>query len=150
MFLSNPFVVDKIVQAYGKLGEEEISLTLAIDFDGVIHKNSRGFYDGTIYDDPLPGTREALDFLSKKYRLIIYTCKADPERPLVGGKNGTELIWEWLEKHNLEQYISEITNKKPRAAFYIDDKAIMFDNWEKTLEDVKKFEEYFSGDLSKF
>ena len=26
---------------------------LGLDFDGGIHKNSKGFHDGTIYDEPL-------------------------------------------------------------------------------------------------
>ena len=112
-----------------ELGE----MTLALDFDGVIHKNSKGFYDGTIYDEPLSGTEEALKSLSKKYTLIIYTCKAVPERPLVDGKTGIELIWEWLKKYNMDKYISEITATKPIALFYIDDKAIRFDSWKKTL-----------------
>lgn len=115
---------------------KNINLVLAIDFDGVIHKNSKGFYDGTIYDDPIPGTKEALEFLSKKYTLVIYTCKALPERPLINGKTGIELIWEWLKKHDLDQYISDITGKKIRAAFYIDDKAIKFNNWKDTLNEI--------------
>lgn len=112
-------------------------LTLAIDFDGVIHKNSKGFHDGTIYDEPISGTKEALEFLSKKFTLIIYTCKANSNRPLVNGKTGTELIWEWLEKHDMSKYISEITWEKPHALFYIDDRAIRFTNWEQTLNDMK-------------
>ena len=28
---------------------------IGIDFDGVIHKNSKGFHDGTIYDEPIEG-----------------------------------------------------------------------------------------------
>ena len=112
---------------------KDISSVLAIDFDGVIHKNSKGFHDGTIYDDPIPGTKEALEVLSKVYTLVIHTCKALPERPLVNGKTGTELIWEWLKKHKLNQYISLVTHEKIRAAFYIDDKAVTFDNWQDTL-----------------
>jgi histidinol phosphatase-like enzyme len=115
---------------------KDISSILAIDFDGVIHENSKGFHDGTIYDDPIPGTKEALEFLSKKYTLVICTCKALPERPLVNGKTGIELIWEWLKKYELDQYISHVTYKKIRAAFYIDDKAIKFDNWKDTLNDI--------------
>ena len=30
---------------------------LAIDFDGVIHKNSKGFFDGTVYDEPINGVK---------------------------------------------------------------------------------------------
>ena len=32
---------------------------IGIDFDGVIHKNSKGFYDGTVYDDPVNGVAES-------------------------------------------------------------------------------------------
>ena len=40
---------------------------------------------------------------------------------------------EWLEKHNLAQYVKDITSEKPRALVYIDDKAIRFTDWESTL-----------------
>ncbi len=117
-------------------------LTLAIDFDGVIHKNSKGFHDGTMYDEPISGTKEALKTLSKTYTLVIYTCKAIPERPLINGKTGIELIWEWLKKYNMDKYISEITGVKPIALFYIDDKAIRFNNWEETMSEIEKIRHY--------
>lgn len=120
--------------------KKEVNENVGIDFDGVIHLNSKGFYDGTIYDDPLPGTKEGLESLSKEYTLIIYTCKARQDRPLVNGKTGIELIWGWLKKQGFDQYISEVTNIKPRAKFYIDDKGIRFSNWAQTLSDVDKFE----------
>ena len=47
--------------------KKEINSTIAIDFDGVIHKNSKGYHDGTIYDDPVPGTLKALRDLSMVY-----------------------------------------------------------------------------------
>ena len=71
--------------------------TLAIDFDGVIHNHNLGFHDGTVYGDPIPGAIEAVKKLSKKYKIVIFTCKANPKRPLINGKTGPELIWEWLE-----------------------------------------------------
>ena len=55
-------------------------INLGVDFDKVIHKCSKGFYDGTIYDDPVEGTEEALKKLSSKYTLICYTAKAKPDR----------------------------------------------------------------------
>ena len=105
-------------------------INLGIDFDGVIHKNSKGFFDGTIYDDPIDGTEEALKTLADKYTLICYTAKAKPDRMLINGKTGTELVWEWLKKHKFDKYISKVTSEKPRAVAYIDDKAIRFSNWD--------------------
>lgn len=118
----------------------DLKNTIAIDFDGVIHKNSNGFFDGTVYDDPIPGTKKALEFLSKKFsKIIIFTCKAMEKRPLINGKTGVELIWEWLKKYELDQYIYDITVEKPVAAMYIDDNVIRFNTWKETIKEIKKF-----------
>ena len=111
-------------------------VNLGIDFDGVIHKNSKGYYDGTIYDEPIEGVHEALKTLSNKYTLILFTTKAKPDRGLINGRHTVELIWEWLKKHNLDQYISKVTSEKPRAVVYIDDKALRFTSWDKCLNDL--------------
>lgn len=116
-------------------------INIAIDFDGVIHKASKGFYDGTIYDEPIEGTKEALEQLSKNNSIVVFTCKAKKDRGLVNGKTGVELVWEWLEKHDLAKYVSKVTAEKPRALFYIDDKAVKFTNWNNTLEDIKQRKE---------
>jgi hypothetical protein len=111
---------------------------LAIDFDGVIHKNSKGFYDGTVYDEPIEGSYDALETLSKHYNLIIFSAKARSDRPLIDNKTGVELIWEWLDKYNMKQFISEVVSEKPRALYYIDDKAITFTNWNNILKQINK------------
>ncbi len=111
-------------------------INIGVDFDGVIHKCSKGYYDGTIYDDPVEGSYEALKKLSEKYTVIVYTCKAKPDRGLVNGKTGTQLVWEWLEKHDIAKFISKVTSEKPRAVAYIDDKSINFKNWEACLSEV--------------
>ncbi len=104
---------------------------IGVDFDGVIHKNSKGFFDGTIYDEPLEGTRDSLERLSKDYNVIIFTCKSKSDRGLINGKTGTELVWEWLKKHDMDKFVTKVTAEKPRAVQYIDDKAIKFTSWEK-------------------
>lgn len=111
-------------------------INLGVDFDGVIHKCSKGYHDGTIYDEPVSGVVQALSELSKQYTIIVYTCKAKKDRGLVNGKTGTELVWDWLEKHDLSQYVSKVTAEKPRAMAYIDDKAIKFVDWEQTLGEL--------------
>lgn len=117
---------------------EDEKFTIGVDFDGVIHKNSKGFYDGTIYDEPVEDVKEALEILSKNFKIVIYTTKAKPDRPLVTGKTGKELVWDWLKKYNLDSYVQDITSEKPRAVFYIDDKAIMFKGWNETLKQIKE------------
>lgn len=106
---------------------------IGIDFDGVIHANSKGFFDGTVYDDPIPGSYEALEAISKKYTIVVFSAKARADRMLINDKTGIELIWEWLEKHNMSQFVKEVTAEKPRAVAYIDDKAVTFNGWESTF-----------------
>lgn len=111
-------------------------VNLAIDFDGVIHKNSKGYHDGTIYDEPIEGVAEALKQLSDEYTLIVYSAKARKDRGLINGKTGIQLIWEWLKKYDLDQYISQVTAEKPRAQAYIDDKAIAFTSWDSCFKEL--------------
>ena len=112
---------------------------IAIDFDGVIHNFDKGFHDGTCYGKPLDGSLEAIEYLSKKFNIIIFTAKAKPSRPLVNGKTGTELVTEWLKEHNVLQYVKEVTAEKPRAFLYIDDKGYRFENWPDTMKFLEAF-----------
>ncbi len=111
----------------------KINKTLAIDFDGVIHKYSKGFHDGTIYDPPQEGVQEALEILSKKYILACYTARVNI------GAGGKEEIRLWLKKYDLLKYFSEITGMKIPAIAYIDDNAIQHTDWSSTLFSLKKF-----------
>jgi len=117
------------VQLNRSLFSLEESNTIALDFDGVIHKSSLGYHDGTVYDDPVEGVQDALKRLSSRYSIVIFSTKARPDRGLVNGKTGTELIWEWLKKHELDVYITKVSSEKPRATRYIDDRAIEFIDW---------------------
>ncbi len=80
---------------------------------------------------------EALQKLSEKWNIVIFTAKGRPDRPLVNGMTGIELVEEWLEKHDVLQYIDYVTWEKPRAEYYIDDKGLHFNNnWDEILEEV--------------
>jgi len=107
---------------------------IGIDFDGVIHKNSKGFYDGTVYDEPVIGAMESLKEISKNYDIIIYSAKARKDRMLINGKTGKELIEEWLVKQDLMKYVKEVTSEKPRAVCYIDDKGVEFKDWASCMD----------------
>jgi len=113
-------------------------INIGIDFDGVIHRCSKGYHDGTIYDEPIKGAREALQQLSEKYTVIVCTCKARKDRGLVNGKTGIELVWDWLRLHDLDQYVSKVTAEKPRAVAYIDDKSFRFADWNSCMVQMKE------------
>ena len=59
---------------------------------------------------------------------------------LINGKTGTELVWEWLEKHDYAKYISKVTSEKPRAVAYIDDKAVRFTDWKTCFKDLENLD----------
>ena len=118
-------------------GLEHERKNIAIDFDGVIHTFDKGWYDGTCYGEPVKGAIDAIKTISENYDIIVFTGKALPDRPLVNGKPGKQLVTEWLEEYELMQYIKEVTYTKPRAEYYIDDKAIEFtNNWTEILNKV--------------
>jgi hypothetical protein len=114
-------------------GFDEASHNMAIDFDGVIHIWNKGWHDGTCYGDAVPGAIAALRILSQKYSLIVFTAKARADRPLVNGKTGTQLVWEWLKKNGVADCVTAVTAEKPRAMLYIDDNGYRFKSWEDTL-----------------
>lgn len=126
------------VESWGKLQDEILTNTIAIDFDGVIHKNSRGYHDGTVYDEPVEGAIEAIKTLSVNYNIILYTFKGHPERPTVNGIDGIQGTWEWLDKYGIKDCVQDIVWGKPNAKVYIDDKGYKFENWNSTLRYVNE------------
>jgi phosphoheptose isomerase len=138
---NSPEELEKLNWKGGKVREHSYpdeQINIGIDFDKVIHKCSKGYFDGTIYDEPVEGSYEALKQISEKYTVIVYTCKAKPDRGLVDGKTGTQLVWEWLERHDMSKFVSKVTAEKPRAVAYIDDKAIRFNSWDETVPTLKE------------
>ena len=99
--------------------------TIAIDFDGVIHEYSLGWGNGSIYDQPMPGTFAALQALKEKgYKIVVFSTRAKEQK---------DDITTWLKCFDLAQYVDEVTHEKPRAFAYIDDRAIRFTNWRDML-----------------
>lgn len=123
------------IEDYNRLQKDENENQIAIDFDGVIHKSSKGFYDGSVYDEPIEGAIDSIRKIYEAgYKIVIFTAKAKSDRPLVNDKTGSELVWDWLKKYDMDKYIKEVTSEKPRALYYIDDRGIRFENWNKINE----------------
>jgi len=121
------------------LFEKDSKPVIAIDFDGVIHKYSKGYGDGSLYDKPMEGVSEALKQLSKQYDIVIFTTRENTGiPPEMGIEKDENTVWGWLIKNKLDNYIYDITNKKPvEAKLFIDDRALEFKNWNDALDKVE-------------
>ena len=107
---------------------------LMVDFDRTIHKYSKGYHDGTIYDEPIPGAKEALDILHNRgYEIVIFTARGSSENE--DRTSQVKNVEKWLKKYGI--YYDRITSEKLPAFAYIDDLAIRFKgNWRDTLRDI--------------
>lgn len=113
-------------------------LLCAVDFDGVVHDDALGFYDGTCYAEPVTGAKLALQKLSERFDIVIFTAKARPGRPLVDGRTGSEIVWDWLARYEMADSVVDVTAEKPRAYMYIDNRGYRFESWVKTLGFMEK------------
>ena len=107
---------------------------LAIDFDGVLTE-SPGRIGGRRKAlgvewwarPPKPGAIEGMRQLAGDWVLVVHTCRAD-------SPDGIRLVWEWLETHGIQGLVKDVTNRKPIANAYLDDKAFHFVDWPSALE----------------
>jgi len=107
--------------------------SIVFDFDGVIHKYSRGWQDGSIYDEPVAGMKEVVNELHRDYDIYIVTTRARD----VGGQIAVE---EYLNKHCIE--FDCVTSIKVPAMVYVDDRALTFnpDNVSTLVKSIKNFQ----------
>jgi predicted phosphatase len=100
-------------------------MIFAVDFDNVIH-DAKNPLEGKRMGAPIEGARSALQILRQKGKVIIFSVWGNNPKP----------IEEWLRYYDIP--FDSITNIKPQADCYIDDKAIRFTNWDNTLEQCTK------------
>jgi hypothetical protein len=132
-----------------------MTLTVAVDFDGVIHKYSRGWQDGSIYDEPVDGAFSALRVLMREYAVFIFTTRNPMqvaewlmnkgqfsclvEATYLGEEDdGTPILHNndierefWNDKGQLL-----ITQRKLPAVAYLDDRGIRFNGWVQAMQDI--------------
>lgn len=118
--------------------------TIGVDFDGVVHAYSKGWQNGSIYDEPLPGALDSLRSLMSTYSVFIHTARTD-----------LESVAEWLQEQSGIPCVADpgcdhgfwtdqskilVTSRKVAAIAYIDDRAIRFDSWAQALAELQVHE----------
>jgi hypothetical protein len=103
---------------------------ISIDFDGVLHWYRSGYHDGTIYDIPTPGAKEAIKEYMKHFTVVIYSSRAStPE--------GLYAIQGWLRFHGFPDI--PVVSVKPPAFLHIDDRAVTFTGTWPNPDDITNF-----------
>jgi len=125
--------------------------TIAIDFDGVIHKYSKGWLDGSIYDEPFEGVFETIMQLMREHTVFVFTARSPrqikkwlkehcyyehdmPCDPYIYGFS-VKIIPFWKKFWNKPNCLG-ITRKKLPAMIYIDDRALKFESWEQIKKEL--------------
>jgi hypothetical protein len=119
---------------------------VAVDFDGVINSYISGWKGPTETDAPVLSAAESLQMLyNRGYRIIIFSTRANTQE-------GIDTIREYLRKHTENNELAdtiEITDQKPIADMYIDDRAIPFTgDWEETLKRIEEFKPWTEKSLT--
>lgn len=105
--------------------------TICIDFDGVIHSYEKGWQNGVIYGEVVPGFFEWVERVRHQFELVIYSSRSKDESGIIA-----MTMWlhekrnAWIkaggERHPTETLTFSFAHEKPAAWLTIDDRAVQF------------------------
>ena len=99
-------------------------MKMIIDLDGTICSEEKQFSRSLAIANK--GAKEALQKIRDKgHTIIIYSARTWAEY---------ELTIDWLKKNNIP--FDQLILGKPQGDYWIDDRAIEYDNWEEILKKI--------------
>lgn len=113
---------------------DETKPVVCVDLDGVLN-DFDGWKGADYFHEPRPGAAEFLRSLCEAgYSVVVFTVR------------WREHVEAWLARHDLARYVAEVTDKKPPAHVYVDDRAICFQgDFETTLSQIARFKAHWES-----
>lgn len=105
---------------------------VCVDLDGVLN-----LYDEWVapefFHPPRPGAREFLARLHESgYSIVVFTVRWH------------EWVQRWLEENDMARYVDRVTNEKPPAHVYLDDRAVCFrGDYDQALQQIRTFHPFW-------
>jgi hypothetical protein len=99
-----------------------------VDFNGVLDAYT-GWKGPAHFDPPRPGARAFLEALrARGLRIVIFTTRYPDD------------VWRWLREHRLDDLVGDVTDRKPAAHVFVDDRAVCFrGDFDETLKQIDAF-----------
>jgi hypothetical protein len=112
----------------GRRSEERAGVIACVDLNGVLDCYT-GWQGPRHFDLPRPGARAFLEALrARGFDIVVFTTRYADD------------VWPWLREHRLDDLVLEVTDRKPAAHVFIDDRAVCFrGDFDATLRDVDQF-----------
>lgn len=103
---------------------------ICVDFDGVIHSYERGWQDGIIYGEVVPGFFEWVETVRDTFDLVIYSSRSKTDGGVLAMSRWLHTRRnEWIKaggRRKMEPLELKFAHEKPPAWLTIDDRAICF------------------------
>jgi hypothetical protein len=111
------------------MSQDKPKPTLCLDFDGCIHSYERGWQNGVIYGDIVPGFFEWAERAATAFRLVIYSSRSqDPRTQAAMREWLNDRYRSWFGDHGRGTQVTfEFAHEKPAAWLTVDDRAIRFE-----------------------
>ncbi len=99
-----------------------------VDLNGVLDAYT-GWRGADHFDPPRDGARTFLQQLNDRgFRVVVFTTRWADD------------VWAWLRAHGLDTLVDDVTDRKPAAHVFVDDRAVCFrGDFDATLREIDAF-----------
>ena len=99
-----------------------------VDFNGVLDAYT-GWRGPDHFDPPRPGARDFLNALAcKGFEIVVFTTRWPAD------------VWRWLREYQIDDLVDRVTDRKPAAHVFVDDRAVCFrGDFDAALREIDAF-----------